>query len=101
MVTTGSRRVMWTSQLPGCISDPTHSATLTPSSSSETLTSAVLYVSLSPGTIRRTGGVSFCLALFWGLSWGASRAGLPLGKGDPSEPPDLKEAGHGWRPNRF
>lgn len=70
---------MWTIQLPGCISDPHTVLCSPPSSSSETLISAVLYVSLSPGTISWTGGVSFCLALFRALSWGASRAGLPLG----------------------
>lgn len=63
-VTTGSPRVSVDKSAPWLHLRPTHSAALPPSSSPETLTSAVLYVSLSPGTIRRTGGVSFCLALF-------------------------------------
>ena len=67
---------VWTSQLPGCISDP-HTVLRSPQAPA--LRPLHQLYSLSPGTIRRTGGVSFCLALFRALSWGASRAGLPLG----------------------
>lgn len=69
MVTIGSPSVMWTSQLPGCISDRSHSAGLIPSSSSETpCINCTLHLSVSaqepPGGQEGRASVWLCSGVY-------------------------------------